>query len=275
VSKTEAQEHLQAGRLQEALSALRQAVRKSPADASLRIFLFELLSLVGEWEKALTQLQVVGELDPDSFLLAQAFRPAVQCEVLRGEVFSGKRTPLIFGEPEPWVSWLVQANHLIATGKAEASAELRERAFAEAPASAGSINGQSFEWIADGDSRLGPMLEVILEGKYYWIPFARMVSIRIGSPETLRDLIWIPAQFTWSNGGNATGLIPVRYAGTESSSDDALRLSRKTDWLKRSDELFIGVGQRMLATDHTEYPLLEARQIGFESPPQTVSAEMM
>jgi len=272
VSKTEAQAHLRAGRLQEALSALRQAVRKSPTDASLRVFLFELLSLVGEWEKALTQLQVVGELDPDSFLLAQAFRPAVQCEVLRGEVFSGKRTPLIFGEPEPWVSWLVQANHLIATGKAEASAELREQAFAEAPASAGAINGQSFEWIADGDSRLGPMLEVILEGKYYWIPFARMVSIRIGSPETLRDLIWIPAQFTWSNGGNATGLIPVRYAGTESSSDDALRLSRKTDWLKRSDELFIGVGQRMLATDHTEYPLLEARQIGFESPPQTVSA---
>jgi protein involved in temperature-dependent protein secretion len=123
----EAKEHLQAGRLQEALSTLQQAVRKSPADESLRIFLFELLSLLGEWEKALTQLQIVGEIDPNSFLLSQAFESAIQCEVFRGEVFSGSRTPLIFGEPEPWVSWLVQANHLIATGQAELSRELRER----------------------------------------------------------------------------------------------------------------------------------------------------
>src|ERR1700730_2156972 len=267
----EAKKHLQAGRLQEALSALQQAVRKSPADESLRIFLFELLSLLGEWEKALTELQIVGELDPNSFLLTQAFRSAIQCEVLRGEVFSGRRAPLIFAEPEPWVSWLVEANPLIATGQVEASRELRERAFSEAAASPGKINGQPFEWIADMDSRLGPMLEVILEGKYYWIPFARMSSVQIESPKTLRDLIWIPAQFTWSNGGNAAGLIPVRYTGTESSSDNALRLARKTEWAQPADELFVGFGQRMLASDRADYPLLEARQIGFENAPQTIS----
>jgi type VI secretion system protein ImpE len=183
VSKTEAQEHLQAGRLQEALSALRQAVRKSPADASLRIFLFELLSLVGEWEKALTQLQVVGELDPDSFLLAQAFRPAVQCEVLRGEIFSGKRTPLIFGEPEPWVSSLVQANHLIATGKLKllpscVNRRLPRRQLLQEVSMANLSSGLPMGFAAWSDAGGYPP-----KAKYYWIPFARMVSIRIGSPK--------------------------------------------------------------------------------------------
>ena len=36
------------------------------------------------------------------------------------------------------------------------------------------MDGHGFEWIADADSRLGPLLEVILEGKYYWAPFCRI-----------------------------------------------------------------------------------------------------
>ncbi|HEY5811408.1 MAG TPA: type VI secretion system accessory protein TagJ, partial [Terrimicrobiaceae bacterium] len=205
--------------------------------------------------------------------LAQAFSPAIQCEALRAEVFAGRRTPLIFGEPEPWMSWLVQANYLIATGEVEASRELRNNAFAEAPASPGMIDEQPFEWIADADSRLGPFVEAILEGKYYWIPFARISSIQMGGPSNLRDLVWASAQFTWSNGGNAVGQIPVRYAGTESSDDNALRMARKTDWSKLAEELFSGVGQRMFVTDVSEYPLLETRQIAFAREAKAIPGE--
>lgn len=268
----EAKEHLQAGRLREALASLQGAVRKNPADVALHIFLFELHSILGEWEKALRHLQIISDLDSNSLLLAQGFRPAIQCEVLRTEVFTGKRTPLIFGEPEPWISWLVQANHLLATGQIEASQELRKKALDQAPATPGEINGESFAWIADADSRLGPVLEVILEGKYYWVPFARISSIELESPKNLRDLIWIGAQFTWSNGGNATGLIPVRYTETERSEDSTLRLARKTEWVQKGEDLFVGIGQRMLATDQSEYPLLESRQLKFEATPGSFPA---
>jgi len=268
----EAKIHLQAGRLPEALASLQEAIRKAPADPSLRIFLFELLSVLGQWEKALVQLQIIGELDTESFLLAQGFRPAIQCEVLRTEVFSGNRTPLIFGEPEPWISQLVEANRLIATGKFEPARSLREQAFEEAPAFAGSINGEPFEWIADADSRLGPVLEVILDGKYFWVPFSRISAIQIESPKSLRDLIWIGARFIWSNGGAALGLIPVRYAGTDLAADSALRLARKTEWKQLDEGLFTGTGQRMMATDKAEYPLQEIREIEIEQPQESLAS---
>src|SRR5438046_2542338 len=108
-----AEEQLREGRLDEAMASLREAVKKSPADAKLRIFLFQLLSVLGQWEKALTQLQVLHDLDVDSALLAQIYTPVVHCEALRGQVFAGKRSPLIFGEPEEWIGLLLQANQLL------------------------------------------------------------------------------------------------------------------------------------------------------------------
>ena len=146
---------------------------------------------------------------------------------------------------------------------AAAAAQLRSRAFEEAPASAGTLDGKAFAWIADSDSRLGPMLELIMEGKYYWVPFCRIRRIALEAPSDLRDLVWAPAQFVWANGGEAAGHIPVRYSGTESSPDGALRLARKTDWQQLPEETFIGLGQRLLVTDEGEHPLLQCRLIDF------------
>jgi type VI secretion system protein ImpE len=70
-------------------------------------------------------------------------------------------------------------------------------------------------------------------------------------------------QFVWTNGGQASGHIPTRYIGSESSPDGSLRLARKTDWKDLGEETFIGEGQRQLATDDGEYPVLQCRLIDF------------
>ena len=254
-------ELIRAGRLTEALEALQRDIRQNPSDPRLRIFLFQLDCLLGRLDKALTQLQVVASLDAETMLLAQIFRPVIACELLRGEVFSGKRTPLIFGEPAEWIGLLVQAGVLVAQGRLAAATELRNRAFDAAPATPGTVDGQAFAWIADADSRLGPLLEVILEGKYYWVPFSRIARVEIEKPTDLRDLVWAPAQFTWTNGGAVSGHIPVRYPNTEKSEDDSLRLARRTVWDEPSPDWCLGLGQRMLTTDTGEYPLLECRKI--------------
>ena len=88
-------------------------------------------------------------------------------EALRAEVFAGKRGPLIFGDPQDWLGLLVQAAQLVAAGNFAAADELRQQAFEAAPANPGQINGQDFEWLADADSRLGPVLEAMIDGKYY------------------------------------------------------------------------------------------------------------
>ena len=114
------EELVHAGKLEEALASLQEKVRNSPGDARLRVFLFQLLCVMGSWERALTQLQVLAEMDSGSMLLAQIFWPVLHCEALRLEVFSGSRTPVIFGEPEEWMGWLVQADQLLAKGESRA-----------------------------------------------------------------------------------------------------------------------------------------------------------
>jgi type VI secretion system protein ImpE len=254
-------ELVQAGRLEEGLSALQTEIRNKPEDTRLRIFLFQLNCVLGRLDKALTQLQVIASLNAETMLLAQIFRPVIACEMLRREVFAGKRTPLIFGEPMEWMGSLIQANELLARGEFAAAADSRGKAFEAAPASSGKINGEAFEWIADVDSRLGPVLEAFIDGKYYWVPFSRIQKIETEKPSDLRDLVWLAAQFTWTNGGAAPGHIPARYPGTEDSADGPLRLVRTTEWQEKPGETNLGLGQRVLATDANEYPLLGCRSI--------------
>jgi type VI secretion system protein ImpE len=256
-----AQQALSAGDLDQALSDLQQQVRKDPANSKHRIFLFQLQAVLGQWAKALNQLNVLAEMDAATLPMTQTYREALQCEVLRAEVFAGRRTPLIFGDPPTWLALLLEALRLAAQGQMAQSQTLREQALAEAPAIPGRINDEPFVWLADADARLGPVLEIIVNGRYYWAPLQHIRHVELEAPVDLRDLVWTPAQFTWANGGGAVGLIPTRYPGSETAADHAIRMARKTEWLDCGGELYCGLGQRMLATDAGEYPLLEVRSI--------------
>jgi len=257
-----AKELLQAGRLEEAMAELERNVRASPADVTLRIFLFQLLAVLGDWRRSLTQLNVAAELEPQHTLMACICRAPLNCEALRAEVFAGRRTPLIFGEPEPWVGDLVLACRLVADEDYLAAQRLREQALAAAPAVRGRLDGKSFSGLGDADSRLGPVLEAIVESKYYWVPFSALQRVRIETPPTdLRDLVWIPATFTWINGGEAGGFIPTRYPGSELDRDDAVKLARKTMWSEKPGGTFLGLGQRTFMTDQDDIPLLEMRDL--------------
>lgn len=260
-----AEEQLRAGDLAGCLADLQQLVRRSPTDPRQRVFLAQLLMVTGDWERAVAQLEVVGSLDASALPMVRTYRSAIQCERLRQSVLRGERSPLVFGAPEPWIALLVQALTLGAAGREQAD-ELRARAFEAAPASAGSLNGIEFEWIADADSRLGPILEVLLNGAYYWVPIHRVAAMTVEPPADLRDLVWLPVRLTWTNGGQAAGLVPTRYVGTETLADDALRLARKTQWASIGADVFAGSGQRVLATNVEEVSLLSVRELLLRPP---------
>jgi len=256
-----AEDRLREGDLDETLRQLQEQVRKEPANTKYRVFLFQLLAVMGQWERAMNQLNVAGELDAGTLAMVQTYREALRCEVLRGEIFAGRRSPLVFGEPEEWFALLLEAQRLLAQGAGEQAMEMRERALETAPATPGTIDGAPFEWIMDGDNRLGPVVEAIVNGRYYWVPFQRIRSLQIEEPADLRDLVWMPAHFTWANGGESAGLIPTRYPGSETSPDPELRRGRRTEWLEQSGGAYVGQGQRMFFTDSGEYPLMEVRSI--------------
>jgi type VI secretion system protein ImpE len=256
-----AERALRDGDPQAALTRLQEDVRARPSDAKLRVFLFQLLCVVGQWERALNQLKVSSEMEPLALPMAQMYGEAVRCEAVREEVFAGRKSPMILGEPDEWLALLIESRLRSGRGETAQAEDLRQRAFEQAPASAGDIDGKPFEWIADADSRLGPVLEAIINGRYYWVPFSRVLKVSFEKPEDLRDLVWMPAHIDFENGGESLALIPTRYPGSESSADGAIALARKTTWEPFADDAFAGAGQRVFATDGGEVPMLEIRSI--------------
>ena len=249
-----------------ALALLQAEIRKQPGKASLRIALFQLLCVLGQWPKALAQLEVAGQLDASALAMVQTYREAIACELQRVEVFAGQKVPLLFGEPEPWAAMLVEALLRDGRGEAGVAQVLRDKAFEQAPASPGTLGDRPFEWIADADMRLGPMLEAIINGKYYWVPFCTLSALQIEPPTDLRDLVWAPANLLFQNGGETVALIPNRYVGTAESGDASLLMARQTVWDEAAPGVFTGLGQRLFSLPDDEVSLLEVRRIDWLAP---------
>lgn len=260
-STNEAAALLRAGQLDPALQALTARVRSAPADAGERVFLFQLLAVMGQWRRAGEQLQAAVQLDANLSLMATTCEVLLRAEALRARVLAGECMPHVLGAPEPWLAPLLQALQLEQKGQTDAAAPLRELALEQAPARAGRIDGVAFNWLGDADARFGPCLEVVSQGGYAWLPLSQVQELRLDTPKDLRDMLWLPAEISWRNGTESIVFIPARYPGTESSADDALRLARGTHW----DEQGHGLGQRMFASDEGEYPLLGTTTIVFDA----------
>ncbi len=257
-----AEQALKEGDAQRALKLLTEQVRAHPQDAKLRVFLFQLMCVLGQWERAQNQLKVAGELDAEMLPMVQTYREAIQCEHLREEVFLGKRVPLLFGEPEAWVALLIEALLREGQGAAGDAQKLRTQAFEQAPSSGGTIDGKAFAWMADADMRLGPVLEAVINGRYYWVPMVHLAKITVEPPVDLRDSVWTAAHFEFTNGGESVALIPTRYAGTD-MTQPSLALAHKTEWNEPQPGFYTGVGQRLFTTDVGDYGLMDIRSIVF------------
>lgn len=257
----QAEELLKSGDLDGALAALQAAVRGDAANANLRIFLFQLLCVRGEWTRAVAQLKVSAELDPAAIPMAQTYREGIICEVYRDKVFAGEKEPLIFGEPQEWVALMIEALKLNAADQPEKAAEVRAKAFEAAPAVSGTLDGEAFDWIADADMRLGPLLETVVNGKYYWMPFSAIQTLTFEDPADLRDAVWTPATIKVASGGEVVALIPTRYPRTAETGTDAQKLARATDWTDIGTDTHAGVGQRLFATNMGDKALMDIRSI--------------
>src|SRR3546814_15043528 len=98
-----AEQSLKDAQLQESLAHLQAQVRKEPAKAQHRIFLFLLLAVLGQWNRALTQLKVLGDIDAGTLAMVQTYREAIRCEMLPPQIHCGCRSSVVLRKPEAWV----------------------------------------------------------------------------------------------------------------------------------------------------------------------------
>ena len=260
---------LQAGSLAHHLSQARELVRANPSDADLRARLFQLSAVQGDWQRAAEQLRLSAEFNRQALPVVTLYDSAMRGETQRAAVFAGQAMPHCPVAAPAWMDDLAKA---LQASPAEA-AELRSQALEQAEASAGQItladgNTVDIEWICDGDSRIGPVCEFIMQGRYSWVPFAAVRSLRLLPPEGLTDLVWAQAEITLVDGRSQPCLSPARYPAQESGyaqQDEALRLGRRTEWLELSPDNYAGLGQTMWMSDQGEHALLDIRSLSLNN----------
>lgn len=254
----------------ELLDRVRASIRKNPGGADLRAQLFQLLVITGDWDKAFDQLTLSAEMNAQAQPLAVAYGGAIRAEQEREAVFRGEKIPAVLAEPPAWMAMLIEA---LKTQNEEQAGSMRAFAMETAPASTGEleIDGQDhalpFEWICDGDGRIGPVCELIVNGRYGWVPFESIASIRFIVPQGLTDLVWAQVEVSMQDKRQYTGLLPVRYPAPADSSyarlDDAANLSRRTEWQACSEQVYFGIGQKMWMTANSEQAILDVRRVVF------------
>jgi type VI secretion system protein ImpE len=245
-------------------AALIEAVRARPGDDRVRMFLFQLLCVTGEWDKARKQLETLVQVAADAQMLGVTYNQVLDAERLRGDVFAGKAQMPVLAGMGGWIEGVAEAITLLAQGQVEAAEAARDAAFGQAPDTPGSIDGNAFDWIADSDMRFGPAFEAIVAGRYGLVPFDAVESITTQGPRDLRDLLWLPVQMALRSGQTIAAFLPSRYPGTEGSSDGATQLGKQTDW-REQPWGEAGLGQRLWTlSDESEVGLLQFRQLAFD-----------
>jgi len=259
----EVADHIRQGHPEAALAGLKERIRNEPGNADLRLSLAQLEAIAGNWEKAMAAADTASTLDTSRGLLCQQWKLQIAAEQTRVEVFAGERTAIVMGDPEPWIAGMQDALRMDGEGQAEAADAARRAALEQAPARTGTIDGTPFEWLCDADERLGPVFEAIINGRYMWVPQSAVTSVKVQPPSELIDLVWVESVFRFTNGGETAGLMPVRYPGSTSSDDPKVVLGRLTAFESTAAGTNIGLGQRLLATDADDYPLLQVGTIAF------------
>jgi type VI secretion system protein ImpE len=248
-----------------AMSEVKAAIRLNPAEPELRYLLFDLLAVEGDYEAASRQAVVVSELRPGPEPAPLLLNSLAAAEVQRKLVFEGKLDPTIFGEPEAWLAPAAECLKSAARGDWDRALALSLEAKEGADACRGELNGQPFEWIMDGDSRLGAVIEVILDGRYYWMPQNRLASLKTEIPGSLSHSLWLPASITLQNGAYIHGFLPGRYP-VSTSTQIMEKLGKTTGWGEPITGFHCGSGQKLYMTDHNDCAVLEMRQLSFTSP---------
>jgi type VI secretion system protein ImpE len=249
------------------LDRVKESIRDQPQTTTHRFALVSLMALRGDYEHALQQLQTLALLDKEFVMTAQMLRMLIRAERMREQTFSGFSRPLILGQPEPWLGVYLRA----LVEPAHRAAELRHSVIDQLPAIDGSADDQDFHWICDGDSRLGPCFELILDGQYYWLPADQVSQLEFSPPTVALDLVWAPIRVTLINGGSQPAYMPVRYPpGSTAVDDDAFLLGHRTEWDEVAPDSWHGRGRRTWIANGEDIPMFSVETLKFSNEPYVV-----
>lgn len=254
--------------LAETLTRLESDIKARPTDADLRAAFVQLLCLAGNWQRARTQLKSWLALKPQAKPAVTLLEQAIDGELERQQVMAGQAAPRMPEQAWPWLAHLVSALEADSRGDLAAAQALREQALDAAAANPGQLRASdedhAFDWLMDGDARLGPVCELIVNGHYFWAPFSAIAEIECLAPSGVVDLVWRHARVCLVDGTEQVCQIPARYPVSADTADRFL-LGRETHWQPRDSEgsQCIGQGQKVLLNADNAFPFLTLEHLTF------------
>ena len=87
---SKADDAIKAGDVAAARAALIEEVRARPDDRAARMFLIQVQMVLGEWDKALTQIRALANLSPEAMTFQTAYDRLIAAEKQRAAVFKGQ-----------------------------------------------------------------------------------------------------------------------------------------------------------------------------------------
>lgn len=260
-----ARELLDQGDLGGAIGSLNEELKGHPTDQRLRIFLFELLSYAGDFDRAERQLEVLRRqaqgVEAENGV--RVYHDLLEAERARARLFEQGQAPRFLIAPGEEAALHLEALEWARQGQTGPAREVLERAAALATPVHCTCGETRFDSIRDADDLLGPVLEVFSGPTYYWLPWAHLQYLEIPRVRTLRDLLWVPAKLATFDGQLGEVFLPNLYPGTASSPDDLLRLGRKTDWIGEETGIVRGIGRKLFLTGEEARTLPEMDVVRF------------
>lgn len=261
---TNGSELYEAGKLDDAIAAQTEAVKKNPADTDLRGFLCELLCFAGELERADRMLDTISKQAPEREMGTALLRQLVRAEIWRQQFFSEGRVPELLSEPTPSIEAQLRASvHIRAGEHAEAAHALADAEEKRVPVK-GTFNGEAFDDMRDLDDQIGGVLEVLsTTGKYFWVPLENIETMEVRPPARPQDLVWRRCAMEVRGGPDGEVYLPAIYAPVPDGAPDAIRLARATDWAGGEGDVTRGQGLRTFLVGDEARTLMEFERLEF------------
>lgn len=247
---------LEAGELEEALRRQADIAAARPGDGAARLFLFELLALAGRLREARDQLLAVESADPAWPRARDGFRLLLRAAYRRQH---GRR-PEFLAAPPRHASLRSLAVRALRRGDPARAVRLIDRAEEAAPALAGHIDGREFLGLRDADDRFASVLEVLCDGRYFWVPFEHLRRVTLRAARGPLDAAFRPAHVRTRFGDGFDGHLPLVYPESEIHGG-VFACGRDIDYLESDGGPALCIGARVLMAGDEEVLLADVKQL--------------
>ena len=240
------------GQLGESLRLQAEQVAANPSDSAARLFLFELLTLDGQLNRARDELFAIEQDSPQW--------PATRVQflnILKAQAKRRRAAPLLAGNAPRHARLRRQIWRRSRRLSTSSFRKWVDRADEASPYLVGHVDGREFEGLRDLDDRFASVLELFSGADYTWIPFEHLRKIQLLPPAGVLDVAFRPARI-WTRDQEYAVILPLLYPESHQAVGD-FAVGLDTDLTSQAGVLQ-GVGARVWMAGEEELPVGECQQ---------------